>query len=104
MTYRIRFTRQAGKDIKRLTPKLQDKLKDILRKRLAVDPYSGKALVGDLKGYFWLRLSYRDRVVYTIQDDELVVLVVRAKTNYPAACIGSTRSRIVSAGSPSTTE
>ena len=82
MSYRIRFTRQASKDIKKLTPKLQDKLKDILRKRLAVEPYSGKMLVGNLKGYYSVRLSYRDRVVYTIHDDELVVLVVRAKTHY----------------------
>ena len=82
MSYRIRFTRQASKDIKKLTPKLQDKLKDILRKRLAVELYSGKVLVGDLKGYYSVRLSYRDRVVYTIHDDELVVLVVRAKTHY----------------------
>jgi addiction module RelE/StbE family toxin len=82
VSYRIRFTRQAGKDVKKLTPKLQDKLKDILRKRLAFDPYSGKALVGDLKGYYSVRLSYMDRIVYTIHDDELVVLVVRAKTHY----------------------
>jgi addiction module RelE/StbE family toxin len=82
VSYSIRFTRQASKDIKKLTPKLQDKLKDILRSRLAIEPYSGKALVGDLKGYYSVRLSYADRVVYTIHDDELVVLVVRAKTHY----------------------
>jgi addiction module RelE/StbE family toxin len=82
VSYSIRFTRQASKDIKKLTPKLQDKLKDILRKRLAIEPYSGKALVGNLKGYYSVRLSYTDRIVYTIHDDELVVLVVRAKTHY----------------------
>lgn len=82
MSYCIRFTRQAASDVKKLSPKLQAKLKDILRKRLAVDPYSGKALVGDLKGYYSLRLSYKDRIVYSIHDDELVVLVIRAKTHY----------------------
>jgi len=80
--YRIRFTRQASKDVRQLTPKLRMKLKDILRNRLAADPHSGKALVGDLKGYYSVRLTIKDRIVYSIHDDELVVLVVRAKTHY----------------------
>jgi len=82
VTYRIRFTKQAAKDAKRLSPKLQGKLKDILRKRIAVDPHGGKPLVGELKGYYSVRLSYRDRIVYSIHDDELVVVVVRARTHY----------------------
>lgn len=82
MTYRIRFTRLAAKDVKKLTPKLQQKLKEILRSRLAVEPYSGKALTGELKGYYSVRLSYKDRVVYSINNDELIVLVIRAKTHY----------------------
>ena len=82
MTYSIRFTKQAAKDVKRLTPKLQQKLNDILRNRVAVDPYGGKPLVGELKGYYSVRLSHKDRVVYSIHDDELVVVVIRAKTHY----------------------
>ena len=84
MTYSIRFTKQAAKDVKRLTPKLQQKLKDILRNRVAVDPYGGKPLVGELKGYYSVRLSHKDRVLYSIHDDALVVLVIRAKTHYGA--------------------
>lgn len=82
MTYRVRFTRQAEKDIEKLTAKLRTKLKDIVRNRLAVDPYSGKPLVGPLKGYYSVRLSYQDRIVYAIHDDELVVMVLRARTHY----------------------
>lgn len=82
MNSRIRFTRKAVKDIKKFPPKLRDKLKNILRNRLAVDPYSGKALVGDLKGYYSVRLGSKDRIVYSIYDDELVVLVLRAWTHY----------------------
>jgi addiction module RelE/StbE family toxin len=82
VTYRIRFTRQAAKDVKKLTPKLQQKLKEILRTRIAVDPHAGKALIGELKGYYSVRLSYRDRIVYSVNDDNLIVLVVRAKTHY----------------------
>lgn len=82
MIYRIRFTRQAAKDVEKLSPKLRAKLKDLLRRRLAVDPYSGKALLGDLRGYYSVRLSLKDRVVYSVHDEELVVLVIRARTHY----------------------
>ncbi len=82
MIYRIRLTRQAAKDVQKLTPKLQQKLKDILRNRLATNPYSGKALMGNLKGYYAVRLTFKDRIVYSIHDDELVILVLRAKTHY----------------------
>lgn len=82
MTYSIRFTKQAAKDVRRLTPKLQQKLKDILRNRVAVDPHGGKPLVGELKGYYSVRLSHKDRIVYSVHDDELVVVLMRAKTHY----------------------
>ncbi len=35
MTYRIRFTKQAEKNIRKLSPKLQAKLKDILQNGIA---------------------------------------------------------------------
>ena len=82
MSYRIRFTKLAQKDIKKLSPKLKAKLQDILRNRLAVNPFSAKVLIGDLEGYYSVRLSYKDRIVYSIHEAELVVVVVRAKTHY----------------------
>jgi len=81
VTYRVRFTRQAEKDIAKLSPKLLAKLKDIVRNRLALEPHAGKPLVGPLTGYYSVRLSYQDRVVYSI-DDELIVNVIRARTPY----------------------
>jgi len=80
--YEIRFSRQAKKDIRKLPSKLKTKLMDILRNRIAVDPYSGKPLVGDLKGFYSIRLSYQDRVVYSIEDEKLIVYIIRAKTHY----------------------
>ena len=82
MTWTVRFTRQAEKDLRRLTAKLQEKVREILRKRVAVDPYCGKALVGDLRGYYSLRITYKDRLVYTIRDEQLLVIVIRARTHY----------------------
>ena len=81
MSYRIRFTKLAQKDIKKLSPKLKAKLQDILRNRLAVNPFGAKVLIGDLEGYYSVRLSYKDRIVYSIHEAELVGVVVRAKTH-----------------------
>ena len=61
---------------------MQQKLKDILRNRVAIDPYGGKPLTGELKGFYSVRLSYKDRIVYAILDDELVVVLLRARTHY----------------------
>ncbi|MFU8789445.1 MAG: type II toxin-antitoxin system YoeB family toxin [Methylobacter sp.] len=80
--YQIAFTRQAQKDIAKLTPKLKTKLKDILRNKIAVVPQAGKPLLGDLSGYYSVRLSFQDRIVYRIEDERCVVLIVRAKSHY----------------------
>jgi mRNA-degrading endonuclease RelE of RelBE toxin-antitoxin system len=80
--YRVRFTRQAAKDIAKLSEKLHAKLMDIARYRLAVDPHSGKPLAGPLKGYNSVQLSYQDHILYSIQGNDLVVIVVRARTHY----------------------
>ena len=82
MTYRIRFTKLAAKDVQKLSPKLQQKLKEILRNRISIDPYGGKPLAGELKGFYSMRLSYQDRIVYSIHDDELIVVLLRARTHY----------------------
>jgi Txe/YoeB family toxin of Txe-Axe toxin-antitoxin module len=80
--YQIAFTRQAQKDIAKLTPKLKTKLKDILRNKIAIVPQAGKPLLGDLTGYYSVRLSFQDRIVYRIEQERCVVLIVRAKSHY----------------------
>ena len=80
--YHIELTKQAQKDVAKLTPKLKAKLKDILRHKIAVAPETGKSLTGNLKGYYSVRLSFQDRIVYRIENERCVVLIVRAKTHY----------------------
>ncbi len=80
--YEIRFTREAAKDVQKLTPKLKAKLKDILEQVISADPAVGKALVGDLKGFFSYRLSIRDRIVYSVSAKNHTVYVHRARTHY----------------------
>lgn len=78
----IRFTCEAVKDVERLTPKLKSKLKVILEQVIAVNPSAGKALVGDLKGFFSYRLTLRDCIVYTVSESEQTVYIHRARTHY----------------------
>lgn len=78
----IRFTRQAKKDVDLLPPKLKDKLRDILLEVIAVDPYEGKKLLGDLSGSYSYRLTYKDRIVYSLDEARRVIYIERARTHY----------------------
>ncbi|MEB3294606.1 MAG: type II toxin-antitoxin system mRNA interferase toxin, RelE/StbE family [Synechococcales bacterium] len=82
MAYEIRFTKEAKKDIAQLTPKLKQKLRGIIQDTISVNPYAGKKLVGDLAGFYSIRLSYQDRIVYTIDDEQNLIYIHRAKTHY----------------------
>ena len=80
--YKIRFTREAVKDVDKLTPKLKDKLKEILLNGVAINPHLGKKLIGDLEGFYSMRLTYADRIVYSIDDKEKIVTIHRTRTHY----------------------
>lgn len=80
--YEIRFTKVAAKDVKKLSPHLKKKLKDILLHVIAAEPGTGKRLVGDLAGFYSLRLSYQDRIVYSIDEQKRRVFIHRARTHY----------------------
>ena len=80
--YEIRITKQELKDIGELSPKMKEKLKDILTEVLALTPHEGKKLMGDLEGNYSLRLNIKDRIVYSIDEDHKTVYVKRVKTHY----------------------
>ena len=80
--YEIRITRQARKDVETLPPKLKAKLRAILLDVIAVSPRDGKKLMGDLAGSYSWRLTYKDRIVYSVDEDSRIVYVERARTHY----------------------
>jgi len=80
--YEIRFTKEALKDVKKLTPRLKAKLKDILEKQVSQEPYSVKKLVGQLKGFYSIRLTFQDRIVFSIDEENQIVYIHRTKTHY----------------------
>lgn len=80
--WEIRFTKQAKRDVERLSPKLKAKLRDILLEVLARDPYEGKKLLGDLAGSYSYRLTHKDRIVYSLDEERRILYVERARTHY----------------------
>ena len=80
--YAIILTKKAAKDVAKLTPQLKAKLKDILLNKISKNPYEGKKLVGDLDGFYSVRLNYQDRIIYTIEEESQTVCIHRARTHY----------------------
>ena len=80
--YTVLITRQAKKDIELLPPKLKEKLRTILTEIIAKNPYEGKKLVGDLAGSYSYRLTYQDRIVYSVDEETRTVYLERARTHY----------------------
>jgi len=80
--WEVRFTKQAKKDAQTLSPKLKSKLRDILLEVLSRDPYEGKKLLGDLVGSYSYRLTYKDRIVYSLDEDRRIIYIERARTHY----------------------
>jgi len=50
--------------------------------QISKELYSGKKLVGDLKGFYSLRLTYRDRIVYSIDEIDKVMYTYIIKIYY----------------------
>ena len=82
MAYAIRLTKEAAKAVRRLSPKLRRKLREIALHQIAETPHAGKRLVGDLTGFYSVRLTHRDRVVYSIDESTRTVFIHRARTHY----------------------
>ena len=80
--WKVRFTKQARKDVESLSPKLKAKLRVILIEIIARNPYEGKKLLGDLAGSYAYRLSYKDRVVYSLDEKRRIIYIERARTHY----------------------
>lgn len=80
--YEVRFTKEAVKDVAKLLPREKQKLKVILQKQVVPNPKCGKHLAGDLAGFYSLRLSYKDRLVYSIDEVGRTIIVHRARTHY----------------------
>jgi mRNA interferase RelE/StbE len=80
--FKVRFTQEAAKDVKKLSPRLKKKLRELLTADVAIAPFSGKKLVGDLSGFYSVRLTHKDRIVYSVDTAARTIYVHRARTHY----------------------
>lgn len=88
MIYLLEFTEIAKQDIsflKKSDKKAFDKL-SILLNELKENPYEGtgkpKILIHNLKGLWSRRISQKHRLVYSVNENHVKVLIVSAKGHY----------------------
>ena len=75
MIYSVRIKDSAAKELARLPTDVRERLISAIDS-LAETPLAGSALKGGLLGLRRLRVG-NYRIVYEVQEDDLVVLVVR---------------------------
>ncbi len=80
--YQVVFSKKASKDIKQLTDKQRQKLKQIFGTILTINPYLGKPLKGELRGLYSYRLNLKDRILYEILGEDKTIFIIRTKTHY----------------------
>ena len=88
MTYELIFTDQAKKDIadlKKSDSMAFKKLKNLLIE-LSNHPYTGtgrpKLMQYKYSGFYSRRITQKHRIVYSINDNEISVLIVSSKGHY----------------------
>ena len=86
MSWAVVFTKQARKDVKKLSAsglkKKAEAIIEILRENPYQTPPFYEKLVGDLAGACSRRINIQHRIVYQILEDEMTVKVVRMWTHY----------------------
>lgn len=76
MSYKLLIDDKVIKDLKQIDKFWQKKIIEVIKTKLAENPYIGKPLVGNLSPYYRLRVADY-RIVYEINEDEVVVIVVK---------------------------
>lgn len=84
--YRIELSKKAVKDTTKLKiAGLSDKarkLVDLLKENPYMTPPSYEKLVGDLNGMYSRRINIQHRLVYTVNEEEQIVRVLRMWSHY----------------------
>ena len=76
--YGVSFERRCLRDLRRLDPPVARRAIELIKRVVAVDPHSGKALTGRYKGLWSYRFSDY-RIVYEIRRREVAIVVLRVR-------------------------
>lgn len=86
MNWTVVFTKQAQKDAKKLAAAgLREKAEQliaVLRQNPYQNPPPYEKLLGDLLGFYSRRINLQHRLIYSVNDAEHIVKVVRMWTHY----------------------
>lgn len=78
MSYQIKISKRAKRDLKKMDPDNRQQVSRVIDDLAANPrPQSSKRMKGTYKG-FWRKRSGNYRIIYDIQDNNLVVMIVRA--------------------------
>jgi len=84
--YKVLFTKQAQKDVKKLSSSNLKKQAEEILEILKKDPFKDyppyERLIGDLTGAFSRRINIQHRIVYQVYEKEKTVKVIRMWTHY----------------------
>ena len=76
-TYRLKFTVAALAEWKALDGSVKETFRKLLKKRMLQPHLPGRALKGPLFGCYKIKLRQQGyRLIYTVQDDLMTVLVL----------------------------
>ena len=76
-TYRLKFTAAALAEWKALDGSIKETFRKLLKKRMLQPHLPGSALKGPLFGCYKIKLRQQGyRLIYTVQDDLMTVLVL----------------------------
>jgi len=94
--YRLLFLPSALKEWQELDGSVKDPMRKLLRKRLNNPRVPGGALHGALAGYYKIKLKKHGfRLVYGVEDDALVVVVMAVDRREDSVIYRSAVARIV---------
>lgn len=86
MRWKIVYTKQAKKDVKKLTASKLDKKAQELLEIISQNPFQTppphKLLSGDLLGAYSRRINIQHRLVYEVLEPENTIKVIRMWTHY----------------------
>jgi mRNA interferase RelE/StbE len=94
--YRLKFVPAALEEWKTLDGSVKDNLKKLLAKRLDNPHVPGGELHGELKGHYKIKLNKQGiRLVYAVEDDLLIVLVMAVDKREDSLVYKSAMARLI---------
>ncbi len=93
--YRLQFVPSAWAEWQELDGSVKEPLRRLLKKRLNQPHVPGAALHGELRGYYKIKLRKQGiRLVYGVEDDVLIVMVMAVDRREDSLVYESARARL----------